>query len=314
MKQKILFFFIFLTFHLYCQNNYSKEFSIQTDNDLYTSITQDRYYTNGISFKYNYITKKKSSEIIKNIISFELGHHMYTPYVATVKIPEDHDRPFAAYLFGAMSYNLFYKNESILKASFQIGTIGPNALGKEIQDFVHDIYGFEKAIGWRYQIENAFALNLNFDYIKKLKFNNYIDINWVNNVKLGTVHTDISTGFYGRIGIKPLQKIINSIAFNGNLNDSKSGFQNKSEAFIYIKPMIHYIAYDATIEGGFLNNNSPITFNIEPIKFTSEIGIRFTANRFNFGYTVNYHTKKLKSIRVPKRNFYGTIQVNYQFN
>ena len=314
MKQKILFFFIFLSFQLFSQRKYSKEFSFINDNDLYISTKQDRYYTNGMFFTYRYLSKKKSEKIEKNTFEFQIGHHMYTPFKAVVQHPNDHDRPFAGYLFGAFGHSRFYKNETILKATLQIGVLGPSAVSKELQDLIHDIYGFSKAIGWKYEIADAFALNLNIDYIKKLNYNNYIDVNWVNNVKLGTVYTDASTGFYGRIGINPLQKIINSIAFNGNLNDSKSGFQNKSEAFVYIKPMIHYIAYDATIEGSFLNNNSPITFNIEPFKFTSEIGIRFTANRFNFGYTVNYHTKKLKSIRVPKGNFYGTIQLNYQFN
>ncbi|WBX74784.1 DUF2219 family protein [Tenacibaculum pacificus] len=210
--------------------------------------------------------------------------------------------------------NRFYKNENILKTSIQVGTLGSNAMSKELQDFVHTIYGYEKAIGWKYQIKKAIGINLNIDYIKSLASNNYFDINWVNRLELGTVYTNLATGFYGRIGLKPLQGIINSIAFNSNLNDSHTNYLNKTESFIYLKPMFNYVMYDATIEGSFLNNTSPITYDIKPFNFTTELGIRFTVNRFNFGYAINYHTKKLKSVRVPNKNFYGTIQLNYQFN
>lgn len=316
MKQKILFLFIFLHIlpSLFAQRKYAKEFSFLNDNDLYVSISKDRYYTNGMFFTYRYLSNRTSENIEKKTFEIQLGHHMYTPFKATVQQYGNHDRPFAGYLFGSFGINRFYKNKSILKTSLRIGILGPSAASKELQDFIHDIYGYKKAIGWKYQIRDAAGINLNTDYIKNIANEAYLDLNWVNNFKLGTVYTDLSTGFYGRLGLKPLQGILNSIAFNGNLNNNKTNFNNEIESFIYIKPMLSYIIYDATIEGSFLNDNSPITFDIEPFKFTTEIGIKFTVNRFNFGYAINYHTKKLKSIRVPKSNIYGTILLNYQFN
>ncbi len=314
MKKITLFLFSLFSISMFSQRKYAKEFSFLNDNDLYISAYQDRYYTNGMFFTYRYLSNLENQNLEKKVYEIQLGHHMYTPFKATVELHGDHDRPFAGHLYGSFGINRFYKNESILKTSLQVGIIGPSALGWELQDLIHDIYGFKKAIGWKYQISEALALNLDASYIKSLAKTNSLDINWVNNVKLGTVFTDLSTGVYGRIGLKPLQNIINSIAFNGNLNNSSTSFNNEIESFIYIKPMLSYVIYDATIQGSFLNENSPITFEVQPFKFTTEIGIRFTANRFNFGYAVNYHTKKLKSERVPKGNFYGTIQLNYQFN
>ena len=219
-------------------------------------------------------------------------------------------------LFGNFGVEKFYTNETILKYNVSLGVIGSNAFGKELQKFIHDIYGFKDAMGWKYQIKNALALNGNVTYIKSLvkdaSFKN--DINWVNTLNAGTVFTDISTGFYFRIGLVSLQKSLNSIAFGGNLNDASTSFDNEKEVFLFIKPMFSYVLYDATIQGSFLNKNSPVTFSVMPFKFSLETGIRFTANRFNFGYSVHYHTKKLKSVRVPKGNFYGSIQINYQFN
>ena len=316
MKKIIFFLSILFSLNFYSQRKYSKEFSFLNYNDLFISTHQDRYYTNAILLTYRYLSNDENKNLEKKIYDIQLGHHMYTPFKATVNSHGDHDRPFAGYLFGSFGINRFYKNESIIKTSLQIGVLGPSAFSKELQDFIHDIYGYKKAIGWKYQITDAFALNLSGKYIKHLTRNNSnnLDINWVNKVRIGTIYTDFSTGFLFRIGFKPLQKNINSIAFNANLNNNKTNFNNEIESFLYIKPILSYIAYDATIQGSFLNNSSPITFELEPFKFSSEIGIRFTANRFNFGYAIHYHTKKLKSLRVPNSNFYGSIQLNYQFN
>lgn len=314
MKQKIFFFILLSSISLFSQRKYAKEFSFLNDNDLYISPNQDRYYTNGMFFSYRYLSNNTTEKLEKKIFEIQIGHHMYTPFKAIVEQSSDHDRPFAGYLFGSFGIHRFYKNETIIKTTLQLGALGPSALSKPMQDFIHEIYGFKKAIGWEDQISDALAVNLKIAYIKKLANDNYLDVKWVNNIRIGTVYTDFSTGFYGRIGLKPLQKIINSIAFNANLNNENTNFYNEIESFLYIKPMFSYVAYDATIEGSFLNDSSPITYDIEPFKFTAEIGIRFTANRFNFGYAINYHTKKLKSIRVPKGNFYGTLLFNYQFN
>ena len=316
MKKTFTLFFLFSWVITFSQKKYAKEFSLVNDNDLFISLHQDRYYTNGMFFTYRYLGINDKESIDKKIFHFQLGHQMYTPHNPTVISKTQHDRPFAGLLFGNFGTSLFYKNESIIKYSASIGVIGSNSYAQELQKFIHDIYGFRNAIGWHYQISNALALNGNITYIKSLvkdaSFKN--DINWVNSLNVGTVFTDLSTGFYSRIGLFSLQKTSNSIAFNGNLNNESTNFNNEKEIFLFVKPMFSYIHYDATIQGSFLNKNSPVTYLVMPFKFSLETGLRFTVNKFNFGYSVHYHTKKLKSIRVPKGNFYGTIQLNYQFN
>ncbi|CAM1372608.1 lipid A deacylase LpxR family protein [Tenacibaculum xiamenense] len=309
--------FLFLIFPILCfsQKQYSKEFSFINDNDLYISLSQDRYYTNGMFFNYRFISKHSNQKIAKKIIDFEIGHKIYTPFKAVVQSPQQHDRPFAGYLYGSFGINHFFKNNSFLKNSVEIGVIGPGSMAEELQNFIHDIYGFRRAIGWKYQIRNAFALNFKSSYGKTIigDTSKYFDVTWTSTANFGTVLTNISTGFYSRLGLKPLQKIINTIAFNSNLNKKDSDLFNKKEAFIYLKPQIGYVLYDATIQGSFLNTTSPITYSAMPFVFTTELGIRFTVDRLNLGYTINYHSKKLKSLQVPRGNFFGTIQINYQF-
>ena len=43
----------------------SKQVGVELDNDLYTSIKNDRYYTNGITLFYAYLNQKTISNFIK---------------------------------------------------------------------------------------------------------------------------------------------------------------------------------------------------------------------------------------------------------
>ncbi|KGL63009.1 lipid A deacylase LpxR family protein [Polaribacter sp. Hel1_85] len=238
---------------------------------------------------------------------------MYTPYKATVDNITKHDRPFAGYLYGCFGINRVYKNQQILNTSVQVGVIGSNSYAKELQEFIHDIYGFKKAVGWEYQIKNAFALNFNAEYLKtilKTEKNNF-DITWTSNFNLGTVYTNMSTGFNARIGLKPLQKLSNSIAFNTSLNNEQNNSFREVESFFYIKPMLRYAAYDATLQGSFLNKASLVTKELVPLVFDVELGLRLTVNRFNFGYAFRYNTNKSNDLRFTYGHKYGSITINY---
>ncbi|TMM28760.1 lipid A deacylase LpxR family protein [Polaribacter aestuariivivens] len=313
MKKNILFIFLFTALNLLSQEKFSKEISFITENDLYTSLKNDRYYTNGMFLSFRYLSKKKKENLEKRILEWSIGHEMYTPYKAIVLSVNDHDRPFSGYLYGSFGFENVYKNNKNLKITGQLGVIGSNAYAKELQDFIHDIYGFRKAIGWQYQIKNALALNFGVTYNKQLlkTSSKAFDVSWINNANAGTVYTNITTGFMARIGFEPLQNIANSIAFKTNINDENTRFFREIESFIFIKPSVRYAVYDATLQGSFLNKNSEVTNELVPIVFDLEIGFKFTSNRFSWGYTFNYNTNKSKGLRFDNGQKYGSINVSY---
>ena len=313
MKKFIFILVLFVSSFSISQEKFSQEISFVTDNDLYVSTFRDRYYTSGIFLAYRYLSNNKNKAIEKRIIEWKLNHEMYTPYKAVVNNVLKHDRPFAGYLYGSFGINRVYKNKQILNTTIQIGTLGSNSFAEELQEFIHDIYGFEKAVGWDYQIKNAFALNLNAEYLKALIKNETksFDVTWVNQLNLGTIYTNISSGFYARIGFKPLQNLTNSIAFNTNLNNEQTSSFRKAESFFYMKPMLRYAIYDATLQGSFLNKNSLVTKELIPIVFDVELGVNFTLNRLNFGYAFIYNTNKSKDLRYNYGHKYGRVSINY---
>ncbi|MCI2228198.1 lipid A deacylase LpxR family protein [Polaribacter sp. MSW13] len=312
MKYRLFFYFFLISLYSFSQEKFSKEISLITDNDLYVSKTKDRYYTSGVFLKYRYLSKVKKENQEKRILEWQIGQEMYSPYKSVVTSIEQHDRPFAGYLYASFGINRVYKNYKAFNTTLQVGLIGPNSFAKELQSIIHNIYGFVDAVGWKHQIKGAFALNFNADYNTFLAkdASNHFDISWINSAKIGTVYTNISTGFYGRIGFKPLQSILNSIAFNNNLNNETTNFTREAESFIYIKPTLRYSQYDATLQGSFLNKNSDVTKELIPLIFHLELGFQVTLNRFSLGYAFHYHTNKSKGLRY-NGNKYGTIGVNY---
>ena len=313
MKYFVFALLLFVASFTISQEKFSQEISFITDNDLYTSIVRDRYYSSGIFLVYRHLSDKKNESLEKRILEWKLGQEMYTPYKAVVYGINEHDRPFAGYLYGSFGINRVYKKEQILNTSIQIGVIGANSYAQELQEFIHDIYGFKKAVGWQYQIENAFTLNFSAEYLKTIlkAQKNHFDITWSNNLNLGTVYTNVSTGFNARIGIKPLQKLSNSIAFKTNLNNDQNNSFKEVESFLYINPKVRYAVYDATLQGGFLNTTNLVTKELVPLVFDLELGIKFTSNRFNFGYAFFYNTSKSKDLRHTYGHKYGSITLSY---
>lgn len=307
-------FLLFATY-IFCQQKLSKEFSFITDNDLYVSFEKDQYYTNGLFLSYRSLAKNFGS-LTKKIYEFQIGHELYTPFRPDVSSVRGHDRPFAGYLYGSFGIVRVYQKNSILKTSFQLGIVGEDAFGEELQNFIHDVSNFKTPNGWKYQIRNMLAVNIDTEYILPLGTNEskISDINLSTKLRLGTIFNEATLGFMGRFGFKELQPLNNSIAVNTHLNNEKTKTSRGVESFIFYKPSLTYVIRDATIEGSLFNNNSPVTFQPKSFRFDLEIGYQFTANKWVFGYSYHFHTNKLSNLRNDNGNDYGRIHFGYLFN
>lgn len=291
---------------MWCQNRDS-EIGLKTDNDLYTSSRYDMYYTNGLELYYRFVAKNSNITVAKRITELKLGQYIYTPRYIDSPNKALVDRPYAGYLFGEFGKNVYYKSQSVLKIDVQLGFVGPNAFGEEVQTSLHSLVGYKKVLGWENQIHNTVAIQSHLLYSKKL-FNSMIsdaiDFHWRSEANLGTVLTGASTGFVSRIGIKKLVPINDS-----NLYGAAAG-SNKSEFYFYIAPSINYQLHDATIQGSLFNDNSPITFRLVPFRFNGEAGFKYRKNKLNLSYVFMYRGKELYS-KTISGYFYGAIGVSF---
>jgi lipid A 3-O-deacylase len=292
----------------------SKEIGFITDNDLYTSSKYDMYYTNGLEFFYRFLSKNNNGKINKKITEFRIGQYIYNPRFINKEAVTINDRPFTGYLFAEAGRSFFYQSESVLKTDFQIGYMGPNAFGEEIQESFHKIIGYKRVYGWENQLHNALAVQAHVLYSKKLfptKHHDYTDFHFQSEANLGTIFTGVSTGFLARIGFKKLLPI-----YDSNLHDASVSFepqQNIREFYFYAMPGVNYQFYDATIQGSMFNDTSPLTFDLEPLRFNAEAGLKYRHNNFNISYSFIYRGRELKD-PVHDTNtgyFYGSIRLGF---
>lgn len=294
---------------------FKNEFGFRSDNDAYLFYGQDRYYTNGlfITFRHALDQQKLIGNLEKVTYEIEAGQKMYNPISGDRPIAATQDRPFAGYLYAGGKVGLFYKNESVLKAGIELGTIGPRALGKEAQQLLHDIVGFYEIRGWEYQIENELAANLSAQYLKLLhrSAKKDVDFSLETNVLAGTTFSGASAGILFRAG--KINQLFNSAYTNAAIsNHAKTEKLVASEFFFYAKPQLNAVFHDSTIEGSLFNNNSPVTFDAKPLVFSQQVGFNYSSSRFTFDFGLTFKSKEVKS--TAKAHQFGSISMFYRFN
>lgn len=293
--------------------SFKNEFGFKTENDAYLATLNDRYYTNGlfIYFRRAIDPAKFSEKVEKKTYEISAGQKMYTPYWGQVAKKEDQDRPFAGYLYAGGAYSIFYKNESVLKTSIELGTVGPNSLAQDAQEFLHKTVGFYTPAGWEYQIKNELAVNLSANYSKLLirSNDNVVDLSGAGYANLGTTFSGLGASVLFRAG--RLNQLFNSAYHNAVIGNSKTAALNKSEFFFYLKPQLNVVAYDGTIQGSLFNNYSPLTFGVKPIVFEQQFGVNYSSKRFTIDFNIIFKTKEVKSI--AKAQNYGGLSLYYRF-
>jgi len=302
-----LFFWLLIPTLVRTQNT-PWELGLQLDNDSFVSTYNDFYYTNG-TFLFANCISAKSTEAKKIVRGFKLGQQIYNPREVKSVFPEDHNRPYAGYLFGEYSLTKMYSSNRVLKMSFQLGVVGPNAKAEDFQKWMHHSFGFGEIIGWEYQIQNLLALQWGIDYSQPILSaisSDNSDFHLLAQADLGTAFSAINLGALSRVSLwKPLTPMQNSNFYNGLGGAAQ-------ELYFFISPKINLQMYDATIQGSMFTNDSSVTYSIKPLRLKVEAGLKFKCHRYNLSCSFQYTTDEIKSSSATGF-YYGSLIGSYVF-
>lgn len=191
--------------------------SVITENDSYSWPGTDRWYTNGFRFGWSSAEESLPSLMAsldrsladvfgpaRSRWGLALGQNMYTPSNKQRRDPNPLDRPYAGYAYLEASLDRRTAN-TLDRFSLQIGMVGPAALARPTQDFVHQLIGDRVARGWSRQLPNEPTINLFWDRIwrtPQLPLLAGIGVDALPSVTLagGTVATYAEAGLRVRIG------------------------------------------------------------------------------------------------------------------
>jgi len=149
--------------------------NFRVDNDLFGGADQDQGYTNGAVITLvspnlvdytddpclprlarwvnSHLERLHPGEFKQQNMVFSFGQGIFTPTDFTRKDVIPDDRPYAGILMASFGYNA--RNDDHLRTTqLQLGVVGPWALGKQVQNAVHDVLGDEKFQGWDNQLHN----------------------------------------------------------------------------------------------------------------------------------------------------------------
>lgn len=288
------------TIALSAQKLNTKSIGIITQNDSYMLMGKDGYYTNGLVLSYNWTSRDSN---IHTIHSIEFGQLMYNARNGSYDELWKIDRPITAYLFGQYAQTHFYR-DNVIKWSLDLGTIGPNAYGREVQEFIHRTLGMYKPREWKYQLRNALGINGNITYAPLL-FKEKTTVNFYPIVSsdFGMSFTNIGVSTLLTIGHKASNH--QSMLWHANLNQTDPAL---FESFFYLRPSLTYNIYNATIQGGisFTDVNRG---TLNRYLFKSQLGWQYAHRKSALNLSVTYTGKEAKEQR--NTQWYGSLGFFY---
>lgn len=126
----------------------------------------DRYYTNGLQIAWRSPSADLPAPLawLNRQLDFlqgtgelrwglALGQSIYTPEDTGRRNPDPRDRPYAGYLYGALSLSRVTAT-SLSVLEIQAGIVGPSAGGEFVQNEWHSLTGVSRARGWDYQLRD----------------------------------------------------------------------------------------------------------------------------------------------------------------
>jgi hypothetical protein len=154
------------------------------ENPVLTGDGRDRHYTNGAQISLLSPTLKEDSILGGSLTWLEqntflflrptrptdnrfewiiAGQGIYTPQDHSLINPDPKDRPYAGWLYTGFSWIENRDDHVLTSFEVQAGVVGPWALGRQIQNGFHSIFGIGPAHGWNYQLGNEFGFVLTWD-------------------------------------------------------------------------------------------------------------------------------------------------------
>lgn len=289
------------------QINSNSYFRFHYDNDYFTKT--DEYYTQGITLDYVHPAIKKFplSRLLWKPFSTAAQYGVavnlfgYTPTSIASDSILYNDRPFNANIsLKTFLIQMDEEHHRQMSTAFSIGIMGPAALGYQIQDNIHRWLKNPLPHGWQYQIKNDIIINYQLNYEKRLLHaRDHFLLNAAVEARLGTLNDRLSGGFNFMAG-----------KFNQRFKATGNS-KRKTEYYFFAQSRLNMIGYDASLQGGVFNRQSPYTISandISRVSFQADAGVIINVKKLFLSYTQSFLSKEF---RMGKYHRWGGISIGF---
>src|SRR5262249_29533405 len=237
------------------------------ENDSFACPTgTDEYYTNGIRLavardpEANWQWAETLGQSIGKVThvtvpdvstSLVIGQNLYTPEVITTFDVNPLDRPYAAWLYGGVRTDVQGRDSGTTQAlEFDLGLIGPPALGKQTQNGVHVLRHSRLPKGWDHQIPTEIAFNALYDVRSRFRFAKFGDVVAGGGLSLGMVQIYPTVGATLRLGHHISGMPIAIIAPSAKTAPAATRFEIYAFAGADGRAMLYNVFLDGNLIGG----------------------------------------------------------------
>jgi lipid A 3-O-deacylase len=210
------------------------------------------------------------------------------------------DRPYAAYIY-AKNYvvNNYPAKKQRLTSGLDLGFIGPGAGAKEFQIKVHEWLDSPRPLGWDNQLRTDLILGYTADYEKQLLgLGKVVEVMGNAGASVGSLYTHATGGLFTRIG--KMNPYFHNLGITAREN--RSGLQ-KFQFYAQGGLTGKLVGYNATLQGGLLNQDNPHTLSGTQISRTvhqKTAGLVGTYGGISFESSIVWISPEFKNARPHK--------------
>ena len=246
---------------------------------------------------------------------FTLGQNLYTPRDITRRLPDSNDRPYAGFLYGSVGSNTINENH-MDDVEITFGVVGPAALGKATQKFVHKHIGSPDPKGWDSQLHNEPALMVAYQrsWPEAIAANVspfYLRVAPHVGGAVGNIYTYGAAGVTLQItpnhaiwqGLPP--RVRPAVTGSGYFYVPDDGFAWSLFAGVEGRAMAHNIFLDGN------SFRSSLSVDREIMVLDANAGLTTSYDNIQIAYTLNWRSREFTGQET--NSVFGSVSIGYRF-
>jgi lipid A 3-O-deacylase len=306
----------------------------QFENDLFSGT--DRHYTNGLRLSWLSPEGGQSHDALarlRQLLEFAaldentstrygwaFGQDIYTPEDRYRRDVITNDRPYAGWLYGALSLHTVTRHNNgrrdLESVELSLGIIGPEAMGEQAQDLVHEIRLIDTFEGWDNQLDTEPGLMLAYERKWRLAppwdLGGGLQADLVPHMgySVGNVLTHVGAGAAARIGVHLPEDFGPPSLIHGSTSLDRRREAGPTTVYLFGTADGRYVIRNIFLDGNTFDDGHSV--DREPRVGLFGAGVAIEIGRFRIAYTNAMVTREFKGQDDISR--FGAISASFQLS